>query len=381
MIYFDHAATGLPKSEGVINAVENGMRFFGNPGRGIYNLAAAGDRAIFECRKALAEKFNTLPQNCILTKNTTEALNIAIKGFINGRKEKTNVLFSNYDHNAVVRIFYSDTIKRKINIYTFESHLFDDNKTLESFKKALGHKPDLVVLTHASNVCGRIFPLERMVAEAKNTGATVITDIAQTAGSIDISAGAHGDILCMPGHKGFYGPAGTGAMIVSKDFSVPLTPLSDGGTGILSAYKEMPDILPERFEAGSINAPCFAGLEKAVKEEKHKDKKLAKKIYTYLLSELRNIKGVTVIGAPEKGMEHLWMPIILINLWGFHCEEVAEYLAEKNIAVRSGLHCSPNAHKSLGTIKTGGVRISIGRGNTFADADKLLDAVARKVTC
>lgn len=380
MIYFDHAATGMPKSEGVINAVAAAMRYCGNPGRGIYELSAAGDRVLFECRSALAKTFDTSPENCILTKNTTEALNMAIMGYINSRDEKIGVVCSGYDHNAVTRILHNAKSKNKIKIIYFDSDLFDDGKTIESFKNAITQDVSLAVLTHASNVCGRIFPVKEMVKYAKEKGITVITDIAQTAGNTDIKAGVHGDIICLPGHKGFYGPAGTGAMVIAKDFGESLAPFLYGGTGILSIDKNMPEFIPERFEAGSINAPAYAGLSRAIKEIDQKDKKLTEKVYKYLLGELKNMKGVTVIGAPESGMEHLWMPIILFNMWGYDSEETAEMLAQENIAVRGGLHCSPQAHKSLGTLKTGGVRISIGRGNTIVHARALIDALARKVT-
>lgn len=381
MIYFDHAATGMPKSEGVINAVASAMRYCGNPGRGIYELSAAGDRALFDCRNALAKHFGTTPENCILTKNTTEALNMAVMGYINNQKEKIKVICSGYDHNAVTRILHSAKIQNKIDIVYFESDLFDDKKTVESFKNTLTDDVSLALLTHASNVCGRIFPVKALTEIAKSKGITVITDIAQTAGNTDIKAGVHGDILCLPGHKGFYGPAGTGAMIISKNFNFPLAPFSYGGTGILSIDKNMPEMLPERFEAGSLNAPAYAGLCRAIKESDQKDKKLTEKVFKYLLGELKNMKNITVIGAPESGTEALWMPIILFNIWGYDSEEAAEMLARENIAVRGGLHCSPQAHRTLGTLKTGGVRISIGRGNTMVHAKALIDTLARKVTC
>ncbi len=381
MIYFDHAATGMPKSEGVINSVTSAMRFCGNPGRGSYELASAGDRALFDCRNELAREFGSPPENCVLTKNTTEALNIAIKGYVFSQKEPVHVLVSDFDHNAVSRIIYDLKQKEKIKVTVFESDLFDDKKTVQNFENSITEKTSLAVFTHASNVCGRIFPVKEMRKIAKSYGITVITDIAQTAGILDISTDDHGDIICLPGHKGLYGPAGTGAMIVSKDFDIEMHPILHGGTGILSADMKMPAFLPERFEAGSLNAPAYAGLRTALREKHTKDKKLAQKIYKYLLSELKNMKGVTVIGAPEKNREDDWVPIILINLWGYNSEEAAEILAKENIAVRGGLHCAYKAHKKLGTLKTGGVRISIGRGNTMVHAKALIDTLARKMTC
>lgn len=380
MIYFDHAATGMPKSEGVINAVAAAMSYCGNPGRGIYEISAAGDRALYNCRSALADMFGTVPEHCVLTKNTTEALNTAIKGVINAQDKTVGVITSNFDHNAVTRIIHSPEIKNRILLKTFESDLYDDDKTVENFKNALTKDISLAVFTHTSNVCGRIFPVKRLVEIAKENKITVITDIAQTAGNMNIKAGEYGDILCLPGHKGLYGPAGTGAMILEKDFGLPINPLLHGGTGILSASKKMPEILPEKFEAGSMNAPAYAGLYQAVRECQNKNNKLTQQIFKYLLNELKNMKKVTVIGAPEKGEEDNWMPIILINLWGYNSEEAAEMLAKENIAVRGGLHCAPQAHKSLGTFKTGGLRISLGRGNTMVHAKALIDTLAGKIT-
>ena len=381
MIYFDHAATGMPKSEGVINAVASAMRFCGNPGRGSYELASAGDRALFDCRNELAYEFGSLPENCVLTKNTTEALNMAIKGYVFAKKEPVHVLVSDFDHNAVSRIIYDLKQSERIKVTVFESDLFDDKKTIQSFENCITEKTSLAVFTHASNVCGRIFPVKEMRKIAKSRGIAVITDIAQTAGILEINAEDYGDIICLPGHKGLYGPAGTGAMIMSRDFESQLYPLLHGGTGILSADMKMPSFLPERFEAGSLNAPAYAGLCTALKEKNMKNKKLTQKIYKYLLSELKNMKGVTVIGAPEEKQEENWVPIILINLWGYNSEEAAEMLAKENIAVRGGLHCAYKAHKKLGTLKTGGVRISIGRGNTMVHAQALIDTLARKMTC
>lgn len=381
MIYFDHAATGMPKSEGVINAVASAMRFCGNPGRGSYELASAGDRALFDCRNELAYEFGSLPENCVLTKNTTEALNMAIKGYVFAKKEPVHVLVSDFDHNAVSRIIYDLKQSERIKVTVFESDLFDDKKTIQSFENCITEKTSLAVFTHASNVCGRIFPVKEMRKIAKSRGIAVITDIAQTAGILEINAEDYGDIICLPGHKGLYGPAGTGAMIMSRDFESQLYPLLHGGTGILSADMKMPSFLPERFEAGSLNAPAYAGLCTALKEKDMKNKKLTQKIYKYLLSELKNMKGVTVIGAPEEKQEENWVPIILINLWGYNSQEAAEMLAKENIAVRGGLHCAYKAHKKLGTLKTGGVRISIGRGNTMVHAQALIDTLARKMTC
>ncbi len=380
MIYFDHAATGMPKSEGVINAVASAMTYCGNPGRGIYETSAAGDRALYNCRSALGEMFDTEPENCILTKNTTEALNIAIKGFVQSYGKKTSVITSNYDHNSVVRIIHSLQTKNDISVITFESDICDDDITVENFKNAITGDVSLAVFTHASNVCGRVFPIKRLVKIARENNITVITDIAQTAGNMEIKVGEYGDILCLPGHKSLYGPAGTGAMIMSKEFDSNLLPLLHGGTGILSASKKMPNILPEKFEAGSMNAPGYAGLYQAVKENKNKNIKLTQQIFKYLLNELKNMKNITVIGAPEAGEEDKWMPIILVNFWGKNSEEAAQMLAAENFAVRGGLHCAPQAHKSLGTIKTGGVRISIGRGNTMIHAKALIDTLACKMT-
>ncbi len=379
MIYFDHAATGLPKSEGVINAVVSGMQYFGNAGRGLYDHSTAADRAVFNCRNNLAKLFNTTPENCILTKSCTEALNIAVKGFITAKKGKIGIITSDYNHNAVTRIFYDKSIKEKINLKTFKCDLFNDKKTTENFKNALSEDISLAVLTHASNVCGRIFPVKEMVSAAREKGITVITDVAQTVGHENITAGEYGDILCLPGHKGLYGPVGTGSMVIAKGFKTPLSPLLHGGTGIMSVDKKMPLIYPERFEAGTLNAPAYAGLATAIYESKESDKKTSQKIFKYLLAELKNMKNITVIGAPEVGNENKWVPIILFNVWGHDCETVSEMLAKENFALRAGLHCAPDAHAALGSIKTGGVRLSIGRGNTMVQAKGLIDTLARKV--
>lgn len=380
MIYFDHAATGLPKSESVINAVACAMRYCGNPGRGINEASMAGDRALYNCRNELSKTFNALPENCILTKNTTEALNYAIKGFIDSQKDGFSVLISGFEHNAVTRILKCSKYKNKIKVFTFNADLFDDRKTIENFKNAITPDVKLAILTHASNVCGRIFPIKELVVAAKNASVTVITDAAQTAGITEVASGSYGDIICLPGHKCLYGPSGTGAMIIHQDYRGTLMPLLHGGTGVLSTNVNMPDFYPERFEAGTMNAPAYAGLCQALKEKKRYDKKPVSKIFKFLLNELNRIKGITVIGAPESGCESLWAPIILFNVWGRGSYEVAESLSNEGFALRGGLHCAPSAHKALGTLKTGGIRLSIGRGNTVKQAEALIDAITRKVS-
>lgn len=372
MIYLDNAATGFPKSDAVGRAMQDALVSCGNPGRSSHTPARNADRVLFRCRELLAERFGSTPENVVLTKNATEALNLAIKGLYRPGGE---VLTSTLEHNAVMRPLNALRGAQEITLKQFRVDLTDDGVTVENFRIAAGERTDMAVLTHASNVCGRILPIRAMRDAVKREDLLLIVDASQTAGHIPVDIRALGaDVLCLPGHKGLYGPTGTGALICNPDRVPYFRTILEGGSGIESRAVGMPEELPERLEAGTQNVCGFAGLAAALAEFRFPDKE--QNLFRLLFRELQRRNGVRLYGAPaDDASAEKYVPVLLFNRDGIDCEAFAERLASREIAVRAGLHCAPAAHRALGTLETGGVRVSLGRGNTPADLQYFLDAL------
>ena len=363
MIYFDHAATSFPKSAVVVDAVKKAMEDCGNPGRGSHSAAVRAAEAIFSCREALGGLLGCPPERIVLTPNTTYALNMAIRGLISGGR----VIMSPLEHNSVCRPLYALEKEGKIKTKVMDVDIHDDEQTVESVKKLCRRHTCSAVITHASNVCGKILPVREISEVIHRSGGIVILDAAQSAGHIDVSFEETGaDAICIAGHKRLGGPLGTGALAVSGKTAKKIKPLIYGGSGIASMEKDMPRVLPERLEAGTLNAPAFAGLAAAVSELKTGEEG---KVFLYILEGLKKLPGVTVYGNPDSSIDG-YVPVILFNVEGMGSDAVASYLSSKGICVRSGWHCSPLAHDYLGS--HGGVRISIGGDNTLDEAKELL---------
>ena len=372
MIYFDNAATGFPKSEHVFEAMRHAFFECGNAGRSGHSLAEEGARLIFDCRKAAGSLFGCEPEQVVLTKNATEALNIAVKGLYKPGK-KNEVLISSLEHNSVLRPVHKLSLSGKVKIKQFEVDLYDDDKTINNFYEQISNKTSMVVCLHASNVCGRKLPIKRLSEIAKEFGAVFILDAAQTAGYIPLSCEElEVDIMCIPGHKGLCGPMGTGLMVVNQKSNLTFETIMEGGSGVSSFDKGMPAFLPERLEYGTQNICGYAGLAAAVSE--HSYPIGLTEIFSYLLEEISKREDITLHGAPQGNITD-YTPVLLFNKKGVSCEQVAARLNENKIAVRAGYHCSPLAHASLGTKKTGGVRISLGSANTTEEIDYFLNAL------
>ena len=374
MIYFDNAATTLPKSKGALRAYKKAFQSCGNASRGGHPFAARASEHLYLCRERLAERFGTEPERVVLTMNATHAINLAVKGLI----REGDVLISDLEHNAVYRPLYALEKQGRIRIRVFHADLADDEATVRRFRAALDETVRACVVTHASNICGRVLPLAALSEAARQAGVPLICDASQTAGQFDLQLRELPGVtaLCMPGHKGLYGPLGTGALLVSPFFGGSFKTLLEGGSGSFSADPEMPALLPERLEAGTMNAPAFAGLAAAVAEKRASGKK-EEQIFSYLLSGLRETEGVTLYGAPvAAGLPYC--PILLFNIDGRDSEEVAAALADADVCVRAGLHCSPLAHRALGTPLGGAVRISLSKHNTFGEAERFLAILARQ---
>lgn len=353
MIYLDNAATTFPKPESVINAmVELMQNYGGNPGRGGHFLSRKSGEKIYECRELLARFINAKsPDEIIFTKNATEAINLAIKGCV---KKGDEIIISSMEHNSTLRSAVSmekDGVSVKIARCNSDGLLEPEN-----IIPLITKKTKLICIIHASNVVGTVNPVESICQEARSHGVLTLIDAAQSAGILDINAGC-ADMIAFAGHKGLYGPFGTGALYLRQ--GIKLDTLTEGGTGSFSESALMPDISPDRYEAGTLNACGISGLCEGIKfvqKEGCGEKEL--ELGRFLKEQVSAVKGVRIIGDSGTGV---------IGLRCIHkdCVDVATQLdREYNIASRAGLHCAPMAHRTLGTVSQGLLRLSVGFFNT-----------------
>lgn len=358
MIYLDNAATTFPKPPQVSAAVKEFMEESGgNPGRGGHRLSRMAGEAVFNCREELAELFNIgNSERIVFTKNATEALNLAINGLIGDGGE---LLISAMEHNSVLRpAVAAESRGARLKIIPADK---DGRITPEAVEGMMSKNTRLVCVIHASNVTGTLNDIAAINDVVHSHGALTLFDAAQTAGLVPIDA-ADFDLLAFPGHKSLYGPMGTGGLYVREGLS--LRPLTYGGTGSISESAFMPERLPDRFEAGTLNAAGIAGLlegvrfirrENPLERERNLAKKLAEKIGC--------IKSAEIIG--ENGVN-----VTAVKLKSIDCVEAAARLdSDYNIASRGGLHCAPLAHRSMGTIGGGLLRLSVGAFSTDEDID------------
>lgn len=370
MIYFDNAATSFPKPRSVTNAIIDAIKNCGNSGRSGHVYALKSSETVYNCRKKLAKLFNTRPECVVFTSSATEALNIAIKGT---NRPGGVTLVSSMEHNAVMRPLNSLRKNSQTVLRQFLVDVNSDTMTCENFS-AVSASATSVVLTHASNVCGRILPIKKLRQLASDE-AVFILDASQTAGHMGIDITELGvDIICMPAHKGLCGPMGVGALIINPYSDIVIDPLIEGGTGIDSKSLEMPEYYPERFEAGTLNVYGIAGLSAALDEfsvgEREAD------LFSFLVTEMHGMVDITLYGAPLKDNFDKYVPVLLFNKKGYDCEALCDVLSEKGFALRGGLHCAPLAHKTLGTFDIGGVRLSLGRNNTRREIERFLDVIS-----
>ncbi|MCD7747723.1 MAG: aminotransferase class V-fold PLP-dependent enzyme [Firmicutes bacterium] len=376
-IYFDNAATTFPKPKCVHRAViKYAENYAGNPGRGSHKLALLSSDAVFDVREKLANEFSALPENVAFTANVTESLNMAIKGIF---EFGDNLLISNMEHNAVLRPV-SAICGEKSGTYDIFDIVHDEEETIKSLKSKLTRKTRAVITTHMSNLCSATAPLEKIGRFCRENGLYFIVDAAQSAGRLPIDMRASNiDMLCVTGHKSLYGYMGAGALIFGENVEpAEIRTIIEGGSGVDSVPLTMPEIAPERFEAGTIPAHAIVSMGRGLDWVHYvgRDKIFAqeKRISEVIISQLSEIDSVTLYGA-EAGAT------ILFNISGVEPSDVSMRLGEKNICVRSGLHCAPLAHRTLGTFPTGAVRIGIGAFNTETEANILcgeIHAIARK---
>lgn len=375
MIYFDNAATTFPKPAQVSTAVAQFMRETGaNPGRSGHKLSMQAAETVYACRKAVASCFHAPGVECVsFTLNATYAINFAMKGLLAKRGTAAHVVTSNLEHNAVMRPLYQ--LQRPYTAAVVD--LADDVSTLRNFETALRPNTALVVCTHASNLCGRVLPIADIGALCHERGVPFLVDASQSAGMLPIDMQAcHIDVLCMPGHKSLYGPMGTGLLIAMHGET--LDTLIEGGTGSNSVDLAQPDLMPDRFESGTVNAPGIAGLHAGVRfarargqESYVKEMRLARMLY----DGLHQIPGVRLY-TPRPFLKG-YVPVIPFNIGSRPSVEITSKLDKMGFALRGGLHCAPAAHRAFGTIEQGMVRASIGAFNIPDHVSRLLAAVKK----
>lgn len=375
MIYFDNAATTWPKPESVYEAVDQCMRNKGaNPSRSGHFLALLAGQVVLETRGQIADFFNIPdPLQVVFTPNATEALNLGLKGLL---KPGDHVITSSLEHNAVTRPL-EKLRSQGVEITKLPTSVKEGLLPFQ-VEEAIQKNTKLVVLSHASNVIGVIQPISDIGKITREKGVLFMVDSAQTAGSIPIDVQAMGiDFLVFAGHKGLLGPQGTGGLYIREDLQ--LDTLKEGGTGANSEDPYQPEESPERYESGTLNTPGIAGLGAGIeficREGIDKIRQKEKELTQQLMTGLAGIPGVAIYG-PDSTVERV--PVVSINIEGKEPSEVA-YLLDKlyGIATRPGLHCAPDAHRSLGTFKQGTVRISMGYFNTNQEVECCIEAIAK----
>ena len=355
MIYFDNGATTFPKPAAVIRAVDDTLRFSGaNPGRSGHKMSIKASEIMYDCRKNASKLFGTdSPEKIIFTQNCTAALNYVIKGIL---RSGDHAVISSLEHNAVLRPL--EYLKKDGIEYSVADYSPNDEQTISNFRNAIRENTRLVICTHASNVFGVRLPVERIAAMCRIYGILFCVDAAQTAGVAQFSLkDSCIDFLCTAGHKGLYGPMGTGILAINTD-ELPES-LIQGGTGSFSSEREQPAILPDRFESGTPNLPGIAGLNEGIKFVMHRTPEAIERHEILLAQRLHNrlsqINGVKLYTAEPT--QRSSMPVISFNIEGFDSEETAAILNKRfDIALRAGLHCAPLAHEFFGTDKSGTVR-------------------------
>jgi len=371
MIYLDNAATTYPKPESVYLTAERYAREYGgNPGRSSHLLSRRAAEAIYSCREAVAELFGGLPENVVFTMNATYALNLAIRALA---KPGSRILISGIEHNAVLRPVAA--------LPTCTYDVFDarggDEAVLRSFMSKLTKDTSLVVCNHVSNLCGLTMPVERIGAICRKRGIAFVVDASQSAGRLPLTLeDCRADAICAPGHKGLYGLQGSGFAIFAdryREKGGALRAFLAGGNGVDSLVTAMPDFLPERFEAGTLPTPAIASLEVGIREVLRRgvanigvqEDALGRR----LRDGLAAIGGVTLYGAETGG------GTVLFNVGTLPSEQVGELLDRQGICVRSGFHCCPLGHRTLGTPRHGAVRASVSMFTREREIDEAVRAI------
>lgn len=372
-IYLDQASTSFPKAPGVAQAMMDYLTMNGvNVNRGCYSSAYSAEEVIYETRQLLAELFHfSKCKNVIFTPNVTTSLNFILKGFL---KPGDHILVSAMEHNAVMRpvvqLASSGISFDRIPCRT------DGSMILEKVEELIRPETKAIVTLHASNVCGTRMPLDALGEICQRHQLYFVVDSAQTAGILPINMDKmHIDALAFTGHKGLRGPQGTGGFLVSQELAEQMEPLISGGTGSVSHTEEIPDFMPDRFESGTPNLPGIYGLHEALLYLKtHSLQAINEKelsLTGYFLEQLQALddtgRHIRIIGKKDLTDRNA---VVSIQTPEIDMSQVAWQLDnEYGVMTRVGLHCAPNAHKTLGTYPAGTIRFSFGPENTKNELD------------
>lgn len=369
MAYFDNAATTFPKPEAVYKSMDLFQRHTGGSfGRGNYGFSASMKGVVDDTRSKIADLFHCPAKEVIFEPSATISLNIIIQGII--RQGAKNIYISPFEHNAVTRTlhYYENLGQIKVTQLHVTSNLeFDLQRIRFQFEE---RRPDLVILSHASNVIGLIAPVDEIFREAKAYGAITVLDMAQSAGLVDCDLSKdYFDFAVFAGHKTLLGPTGISGFVMKPDFN--LEPVFFGGTGFESANQDMPRSLPERFEFGTLNTVGIVGLNASIKWileqginaiaqiESSNRKTLIELLSSYdFISLVGNVDGKDYVG------------IVSCLLQGISSDTAGQLFSERNISVRTGLHCAPLAHQFLKTYPSGTIRFSV---NCFTNSDDFME--------
>jgi len=376
MIYFDNAATSYPKPKEVGQAMMYFLEKVGaTPGRSGHRLSIEAGRILYQARESLAELFNVDdPLRIIFTLNVTEALNLALKGLL---RPGDQVITSSMEHNSVMRPLRELEKKGvEVKVVSCSPKGFLEPQDIE---KSIRKNTRLIVLNHGSNVIGTLLPIIEVGKIARKYNILFLVDTAQTAGcySLDIRKD-NIDLLAFTGHKALYGPPGTGGLIIGERVDTKkLTPLKEGGTGSHSEWEEQPDFLPDIYESGTPNILGLNGLKEGVRFvlAKGVDKihQHEKNLIIQLIEGLKEIPEVTLYGGDDRKEQ---VAVVSFNLKDKWPSEVGMRLDEEyDIMCRVGLHCSPAAHKTIGTFPRGTVRFSMSWFNTLKEVDQVIMAI------
>ena len=373
MIYMDNAATTYPKPEAVYEAVDHFNRFMGgNPGRGSNKKALKAGSVLLETREALARLFNIdYSDQIAFTGNITESINLGLKGIL---KPGDHVITTSMEHNAVARPLH--VLSQQGVQWTQVKCAADGSLDPVDVRAAIRDNTRMICMLHASNLTGTIMPIDEVGAIAREAGILFMVDSAQTAGVVEIDVAVQNiDFLTFTGHKALMGPQGTGGIYLRPGLEI--LPLKEGGTGSLSEFLEQPALMPDRLESGTLNTPGIAGLlaglnfielvgRQTIGEQEQK-------MTALLIEGLKEIKGLTMYGPKDVKRQ---TAVVAFNIVDIDCGELSYALdSECEIVIRSGLHCAPLAHQTIGTLEQGACRISPGYFTTEEEILQVIKAI------
>ena len=380
MIYLDNAATTWPKPPGTAAVIADVIANRGaNPGRGHYKMAELSSETVYRCRCRAAEFFGAkAPENVIFTPSCTQSINYVLKGVLSAGD---HVIISDMEHNAVTRPVMA-LARRGVQFSVAKVHEGDPDATVAEFRRCLRVNTKLIFCTHASNVFGIKLPIDRIGQLAHRNGILFGVDCAQSAGTAPLDLRTlPADFLCMPAHKGLYGTTGLGLLILNCQ--VPLATVIEGGTGSLSGVNTQPDFLPDRFESGTLNLPAIAALDVGLRfiqsETRQRIEQHEMKLITTAYDAISQMPQCRLYTSRPDSETHV--PLLSFNVGDTPSDEIAEKLGQHDIAVRAGLHCAGEAHRAMGTQKTGTVRVCPSAFTSTEEMNGFLSALSDNVKC